>query len=164
MCNLTARWNVRHLAMSIAVALTALVGALMPFSPAHAAFGSNQTVYLQLTANDGYGTQLARLNGTIAFDNGNQKYRYSLRLCWQNAYPAPNLRVYVNDSSSSVPAQTGTSSESGCQMVLLYSHTVNYGSTVRNVHFTVTGGWFDRFDHQYHMRTDYTYTYDNPYN
>ncbi|GGO14520.1 hypothetical protein [Microbispora bryophytorum] len=44
----------------------------------------------------------------------------------------------------------------------MYSGEVNFGSTVRNVRFDVTGGWFGSTGHQ--MRTKSTGTYDNPYN
>ncbi|GAB3900021.1 hypothetical protein GCM10027612_60960 [Microbispora bryophytorum subsp. camponoti] len=78
------------------MAIAAMAAALLPLSPAHAAYGADQPVYLQLTSNDGNATQLALLDGTVAFDDGNTKYRYSLRLCWQHAYPAPYFMINVN--------------------------------------------------------------------
>lgn len=40
---------------------------------------------------------------------------------------------------------------------------MNFGSTVSNVRFDVTGGWFGS-NGQYQTRTKSTGTYDNPYN
>ncbi len=161
---MSARWKARRLASSTAIAATALAGALLPVSPAHATFGTDYQVYVNLISNDGYGTPLARLEGTVAFDNGNKKYRYSVQLCWQNAYPAPNTTIVVNGTSTTWPSYTGQGTPtSGCQQVLLYSGTVNFGSTVRNVRFDVTGGWFGT-NGQYMMRTKQGYTIDNPYN
>ncbi|GIH46638.1 hypothetical protein [Microbispora rosea] len=148
---------------SIAMAVAATAAALVPLSPAHAAYGADQPVYLQLVSNDGYATQLALLDGTVAFDDGNTKYRYSLRLCWQHAYPQPYFTINVNGTSTASPTQTGPTSMSGCQQAYLYSGEVNFGGTVRNVRFDVTGGWFGS-NGQYQMRTKSTYTYDNPYN
>ncbi|MEV7804231.1 hypothetical protein AB0O28_14920 [Microbispora sp. NPDC088329] len=147
---------------SIAAAIVAMTAALLPLSPAHAAYGPDQPVYLQLVSNDGNATQLALLEGTVAFDDGNTKYRYSLRLCWQHAYPSPYYSTYVNGSYFSGPV-TGSSSASGCQSVSYSSGEVNYGGIVRNIRFDVTGGWFGS-NGQYQMRTKSTATYDNPYN
>ncbi|MGI5156526.1 hypothetical protein [Microbispora sp. CA-102843] len=160
---MTARSRGRRLTTSIAIAIASMAAALLPLSPAHAAYGSDQPVYLQLLSNDGNGTQLALLEGTVAFDDGNTKYRYSLRLCWQHAYPAPSFLINVNGTSTASPTWTGSTSVSGCQQAHLYSAEVNFGSTVRNVRFDVTGGWFGT-NGQYMTRTKSTATYDNPYN
>ncbi|TQS13634.1 hypothetical protein [Microbispora hainanensis] len=158
-----ARSRGRRLTTSIAMAIAATAAALLPLSPAHAAYSADQPVYLQLVSNDGNATQLALLQGTVAFDDGNTKYRYSLTLCWQHAYPAPSFRVVVNGTSTSWPTQTGSTSLPGCQQTAVYNSEVNFGSTVGNVRFDVTGGWFGS-NGQYQTRTKSSYTYDNPYN
>ncbi|WP_182905893.1 hypothetical protein [Microbispora sp. H13382] len=160
---MTARSTGRRLTASFAMAIGAIAAALLPLSPAHAAYGPDQPVYLQLVSNDGNATQLALLDGTVAFDDGNTKYRYSLRLCWQHAYPQPYFTINVNGTSTAWPTQVGPTSMPGCQQAYLYSAEVNFGSTVRNVRFDVTGGWFGS-NGQYQMRTKSTGTYDNPYN
>lgn len=162
-CELFARSRGRRLTTSIAAAAAALAAALLPLTPAHAAYGADQPVYLQLVSNDGNATQLALLEGTVAFDDGNTKYRYNLRLCWQHAYPAPTFSIYVNGAYSSGPFGPGGSSAAGCQYATWTSAEVNYGGIVRNVYFSVTGGWFGS-NGQYSMRTKNTGTYDNPYN
>ncbi|KAA9377648.1 hypothetical protein F5972_18730 [Microbispora cellulosiformans] len=160
---MTARSRGRRLTTSIAMAIAALAAALAPLSPAHAAYGPDQPVYLGLISNDGTGLELAVLQGTVAFDDGNTKYRYSLSLCWQHAYPAPSFLINVNGTTTNWPTQTGYSSAPGCSQVYLYNAEVNFGSTVQNVRFDVTGGWFGS-NGQYKSRTKSTGTYDNPYN
>jgi len=159
----TTRSRGRRLAASVALAGGAIATALLPTTPAHAAYGPDQPVYVQLVSNDGNATPLARLEGTLAFDSGNTKYRYSLTLCWQSAYPAPSFRVIVNGTTTNFPSSTGTTTKSGCQVTTVYNNEVNFGSTVRNVRFDVTGGWFGT-NGQYQMRTKSSPTYDNPHN
>ncbi|GAA3143464.1 hypothetical protein [Nonomuraea salmonea] len=67
-------------------------------------------------------------------------FRYAVRLCWLHAYPAPNLRIYVNGSTQIWPVSTGTTSTPGCQMTTLYAAEVAHGAAVANVRFEVTGG------------------------
>lgn len=156
---MAARSRVRSL---VAVACAALVTALLPLTPAHAAYGPDQPVLIQLNATDPTNTQLARLEGTVAFDDGDTMFRYSLRLCWLHAYPAPSALVVVNGTTAHWPVFTGTTSTPGCQQTYLYAAEVNTGAVVANVRFDVTGGWFYP-GNQYNTRTK-SYTYDNPYN
>lgn len=152
-------------ARSIAIAIAMFVAAvLLPTTPAHATYGPPQQVYLQLISNDGQGLYLARAEGTVAFDDGNRRYTYSVSVCWQNAYPSPNLNVYVNDVWQNVWPTSGPTAP-GCQGSLsVYSaNDVDHGDTVRNIRFELTGGWFDR-QGQYRSRTKSTPYYDNPFN
>ncbi|MDA0636929.1 hypothetical protein OUY22_26275 [Nonomuraea sp. MCN248] len=158
---MTVRSKGRRPLASIAAALAALAVALLPLSPAHAAYGPDQPVYVQLNATGGYGA-LALLEGTVAFDDGNTRYRYALRLCWQHAYPAPYFQIYVNGANQTWPVDTGSTTAPGCQRVFLYNAEVEFGSTVQNVRFDVTGGWFSSSGYQ--MRTRSSITYDNPFN
>ncbi|WP_433499062.1 hypothetical protein ACQP1K_01505 [Sphaerimonospora sp. CA-214678] len=160
---MAVRSKVRRLTTSTAIAVCALATAILPLTPAHAAYGPDNPVYVQLVSNDGNATQLARLDGTLAFDSGNTKYRYSLRLCWQHAYPAPSFTIVVNGTSTVWPVQTGTTSVAGCSQTFVYNTEANFGSTVRNIRFDVTGGWFYP-GNNYQMRTKSSGTYDNPYN
>ncbi|NUO96490.1 MAG: hypothetical protein HOV96_29770 [Nonomuraea sp.] len=156
---MAARSSVKR---SLAIALAALATALLPLTPAHAAYGPDQPVAIQLNATDPTNTGLARLEGTVAFDDGNTMFRYSLRLCWLHAYPAPQARVVINGTTVHSPVYTGTTYTPGCQQTYLYAAEVNHGAVVGNVRFEVTGGWFYP-GNQYNMRTK-SYTYDNPYN
>lgn len=160
---MAVRPKVRHLATSTAIAVSALATTLLPLTPAHATYGPDKPVHVQLDSNDGYATHLARLEGTLAFDDGNRKYRYSLRLCWEHAYPKPYFTIIINGTSTVWPVETGTTSVAGCQMTFVYNAEADFGSTVRNIRFDVTGGWFDS-GNNYHMRTKSSSTYDNPYN
>ncbi|MFS1304306.1 hypothetical protein [Streptosporangium longisporum] len=139
---------------------------LLPVTPAHAAYGPDQQVYVQVTANDGSGMQLARLEGTVAFDDSNTRYRYSLNLCWQSgSYPQPYFSIKVNGSPAGSPVWTGNTSAAGCQLVALYSADVNVGSAVYNLSFDVTAGWFSSSNgYQHRTRTKSSGIYDNPFN
>ncbi|GIH24065.1 hypothetical protein Aph01nite_23750 [Acrocarpospora phusangensis] len=155
----------RRLTTSIALAVTALAVIVLPATPAHATYGPNQSVYVQVTANDGTGQQLARLEGTVAFDDSNTKYRYALTLCWQNAYPMPSFIIVLNGSTVNYPVLTGYSSATGCQQVTVYDAEATPGITVSNLRFDVTAGWFSSVNGwQYMTRTKSSGTYDNPFN
>ncbi|MBP2705042.1 hypothetical protein JOL79_14595 [Microbispora sp. RL4-1S] len=156
----------RRLATSIALAITASAFTFLLGTPAHAAYGPDQPVYVQVIANDGSGMQLARLEGTVAFDDSNTKYRYSLSLCWQSgAYPQPSFLINVNGSATNSPVWTGTTSAAGCQQVALYSAEASFGGPVYNLRFDVTAGWFSSsHGYQYMTRTKSSGTYDNPFN
>ncbi|GAA0389682.1 hypothetical protein Acor_76850 [Acrocarpospora corrugata] len=155
----------RRLTTSIALAVTALAVTFLPATPAHAAYSADQQVYVQVLANDGSGMQLARLEGTVAFDDSNTKYRYTLSLCWQNAYPQPSFLIKVNGTTTNYPAWTGSTSASGCQQVALYGGENNFGGTVYNLRFDVTAGWFSASNgYQYMTRTKSSGTFDNPFN
>lgn len=151
-------------ARSIAIAIAMLAAVLLPTTPAHATYGPPQQVYLQLVSDDGQALQLARAEGTVAFDDGNRRYTFNVNVCWQRAYPAPNFDVYINDVWQSVGYSTGPTAP-GCQLTLrVYSaNDVTHGDIVRNIRFQVTGGWFDR-QGQYRSRTKSTPYYDNPFN
>lgn len=156
----------RHAALRalrwIAVAVSVLAAGLLPVTPAHATYGSDQPVYVQVNSNTGPTQALARLDGTVAFDDGNTKFRYSLAMCWQSAYPSPNLQIVVNGSTYLWGSYAGTTSAPGCQQVILYSAEVTHGGVVANVRFDVTAGWFYP-GNQYNSRTR-SWTADNPFN
>ncbi|HEX4815199.1 MAG TPA: hypothetical protein VFV66_20850 [Nonomuraea sp.] len=160
---MTTPSKVRRAVSSVALAVAALVAVLLPAAPAHAAWGPDQTVFINVISNDGYGRQLARLEGTIAFDDGNAMFRYSLQLCWgSGAYPAPSVRFYVNGTTFYGPVGAGETTATGCQRVFLYASQTNVGGLVSNVRIDVTAGWFYP-GNQYNTRTK-SATYDNPFN
>jgi hypothetical protein len=155
----------RRAAGSITIALVALGAILLPVSPAYATYGPDQPVALTVNSNSGPSFTLARLDGTVAFDDGNTKFRYSLRLCWgSGAYPRPHFNITVNGSIGVSPIETGSApAPAGCQLVLfLYNGEHTTATTLTNVTFSVTGGWFYP-GNQYNTRTR-SVTYDNPYN
>lgn len=159
------RSKARNAVSSFAIVIATLVAILMPVTPAHAAYGPDQTVSLTVTSNSGPSITLAQLTGTLAFDDGNTKFRYSLKLCWgSGSYPRPNFYVAVNGSTYLYPAQTGTATApSGCQQYLfLYDGEYTHSTTLANVTLYVTGGWFYP-GNTYNSRTK-SVTYDNPYN
>ncbi|MEU8355897.1 hypothetical protein AB0C27_07770 [Nonomuraea sp. NPDC048882] len=155
----------RRAAGSAAIVIATLVAILMPVTPAHATYGADLPVSITVTSNAGPPLMLAQVTGTVAFDDGNTKFRYSLRLCWgSGSYPRPNLYVSVNGSSTFYPGQTSTSpAPAGCQLSL-YHHDGEYThpSTIANITVYVQGGWFYP-GQTYNSRTK-SLTYDNPYN
>ena len=144
------------------MAISVLAAGLLTVTPAHATYGSDQPVSVQVNSNTGPTQALANLSGTVAFDDGNTKFRYSVALCWQSAYPAPNLWIYINGSTWVSPVYAGSTSRSGCQQTYLYSAEVTHSGVVANVRFDVTAGWFYP-GNQYNSRTR-SQTVDNPYN
>jgi hypothetical protein len=156
----------RHRARGfLVIAFAMLVTTLAPVTPAHATYGPDQTVGLTVNSNAGPSLMLARLEGTIAFDDGNTKFRYNLRLCWgSGAYPQPNLRVTINNGSIGVPliGAGGAPAPPGCQTVSVYAGEYIASTIITNVTFTLTAGWFYP-GNQYNSRTK-SVTYDNPYN
>ena len=145
--------------------IAALAALLLPVTPAHAAYGPDQTVSLTVNSNSGPSLMLAQLTGTVAFDDGNRKFKYSLRLCWgSGAYPRPNFSVSINGSTGFWPTETGTApAPSGCQLYLgLYDGEYTHPTTLANITLNVTGGWFYP-GNTWNSRTK-TVTYDNPYN
>ncbi|GGO00970.1 hypothetical protein GCM10011574_08240 [Microbispora bryophytorum] len=159
------RSKVRRVVSSVAIAIATLAAILMPVTPAHAAYGPDQTVSLTVNSNSGPSLTLAQLTGTLAFDNGNTKFRYALRLCWgSGAYPMPNFHISINGNTALYPTLTSTTTApSGCQVSLfLYDGEYTHSTTVANVTLYVTGGWFYP-GNTYNSRTK-SVTYDNPYN
>jgi hypothetical protein len=161
---LKTRSKARRIPGSIAIAIAALGAILLPVTPANAAYGPDQTVALTVTSNSGPSLTLARLEGTVAFDDASTKFRYSLQLCWgSGAYPMPNFSITINGNVGVAPVQTGTApAPAGCQFVFLYNAENTAPGTLTNVTFAVTGGWFYP-GNQYNTRAK-SVTYDNPYN
>ncbi|SEG77949.1 hypothetical protein SAMN05444920_104547 [Nonomuraea solani] len=159
------RSKARRAAGSVAIVIATLAAILMPVTPAHATYGPDLPVSLTVNSNAGPSIMLAQLTGTLAFDDGNTKFRYALRLCWgSGSYPMPNFYVSVNGSTVFYPGQTGTApAPSGCQLHLfLYNGEYTHSTTITNITLYVTGGWFYP-GNTYNSRTR-SVTYDNPYN
>ncbi|QYC42462.1 hypothetical protein Nocox_24295 [Nonomuraea coxensis DSM 45129] len=146
----------------IALLLAAIAVALLPLTPAQAAYGPPSPIVLQVNASDG--TQLARVEGTVAFDDGNTRYTYSLVLCRRSSFQAPYVRIYVNgvvhdtlfwNPSTTVPwcFYSGFASP--------HSAEVTYGAVVQNVRFELVGSSFPNNVYKEHRSG---FTYDNPYN
>jgi hypothetical protein len=159
------RSRARRAASSVIIAVATLVAILLPVTPAHATYGPDQPVSITVISNAGPSIMLAQLTGTLAFDDGNTKFKYALRLCWgSGSYPRPNFYVSINGSTPFYPTQTGTAAAPpGCQLSLsVYDGEYTHSTTVTNITLYVTGGWFYP-GMTYNSRTKST-TYDNPYN
>ncbi|MFS1299751.1 hypothetical protein [Streptosporangium longisporum] len=140
------------------------VSALLPLTPAHAAYGT--PIPVSMAVYGGWnGTQLlARVDGTIQFDDANQKYQYHLSLCRVSSFVGPNVRVLVNNVYKSTLYWNGGSPTAQCPasyIATAHSAEVDNGSTVHNVTLTLVGSDFNA--NVFRERTE-TWTYDNPFN
>ncbi|WP_204044981.1 hypothetical protein [Acrocarpospora phusangensis] len=139
----------------------AVAALVVPVAPAHATYGSDMTVNIDVW---GQGVKLSGAYGTIAFDDGNAKYRYSIAMCWQSSYTRPNLFASVNGG-----ARTYLYLGGGTQVTIpqcqnpayLISGEVTPGGTVNNVTLTVDGVRFNPPNSTYHTNSAF---YDNPFN
>ncbi len=140
------------------------VAALLPLTPAHAAYGAPIPVSMAVYGGP-TGTQLlARVDGTMQFGDGNMKYAYNLELCRVSSFVAPHVKVFVNGVHKDSLFWSGGSSTALCPS--FYTATalaaeVDNGSTVVNVALTLVGSDFN--NNVYRERTK-TATYDNPFN
>ncbi|MEW9528705.1 hypothetical protein [Microbispora sp. NPDC049125] len=141
-----------------------VVAALLSVTPAHAAYGAPQPVSMAVYGGPTGSQLLARLDGTVQFDDGNTKYLYNLELCRVSSFVAPHVSVYVNGVYKNTLYYSGGSSTALCPA--FYTATplaaeVDNGSTVMNLTLTLVGSDFN--NNVYRERTR-TATYDNPFN
>jgi hypothetical protein len=149
---------------SAAIALVAAIAALLPLTPAHAAYGAPIPVSMAVYGGWNNSQLLARLDGTLQFDDGNSKYKYNLELCRVSSFVAPRVNVYVNGAYKNTLYYNGGSSTALCPS--FYTATalaaeVDNGSTVVNVTLTLVGSDFNNNVFRERGRSG---TYDNPYN
>ncbi|WP_155350291.1 hypothetical protein [Acrocarpospora pleiomorpha] len=133
----------------------------VPVAPAYATYGSNMTVSIDVW---GQGVKLSGAYGTIAFDDGNTKYRYSIAMCWQSSYTRPNLYASVNGGARTslyVGGGTPVTIPQCLYTASLISGEVTPGGTVSNVTLTVDGVRFNPPNSTYHTNSAF---YDNPFN
>ena len=144
----------------LTIALMAAAALVVPTAPAHATYGSDLTVNLDVW---GQGIKLSGAYGTIAFDDGNAKYRYSIAVCWQGSYSRPTLYASVNGAwRTALPGGGTPVTISQCQgQASLLSGEVTPGGTVNNVTITVDGVRFNPPNSTYHTNSAF---YDNPFN
>ncbi|MCK2215856.1 hypothetical protein MF672_018945 [Actinomadura sp. ATCC 31491] len=146
----------------IALLLAAIATALLPLTPAQAAYGPPNPIILQVNAGDG--TLLARVEGTVAFDDGNTRYTYSLVLCRRSSFQAPYVRIYVNGAYRDSLYWNPSTTVPWCQYAGFaspHSAEVDYGALVQNVRFELIGSSFPNNVYKEHHSST---TYDNPYN
>ncbi|WP_066374449.1 hypothetical protein [Herbidospora mongoliensis] len=147
-----------RLSRVLAVALLAVL--VTPVAPAQAAYGSDLPVNIDVY---GQGIKLSGAYGTIAFDDGNTKYRYSIAVCWQGSYSRPTLYASVNGAwRSPLPAGGTAVTIPQCTgQATLLSGEVTAGATINNVAIVVDGVKFNPPNSTYHTNSAF---YDNPYN
>ncbi|WP_030454645.1 hypothetical protein [Herbidospora cretacea] len=148
-----------RLSRIIVIALLAVLAT--PAAPARAAYGTDLPVSIDVY---GQGVKLSGAYGSIAFDDGNAKYRYSIAVCWQSSYSRPTLYASVNGAwRSPLPVSPGTAvtiPQCTGQASLLLGE-VTPGGTVANVTITVDGVKFNPPNSTYHTNSAF---YDNPFN
>jgi hypothetical protein len=131
-----------------------IAAAPVPVTPANSTYGSRLPVTLYVNAEDG--TRLARVEGTLQFDDGKTKYAYSLTVCRYSSLSAPDVKVFVNDAYYDLlPWFVYSGFEA------MFTGEVNYGARLMNVSLQLVGSSFS-------PRNGYTVHYDsvnyeNPY-
>ncbi|RCG33234.1 hypothetical protein DQ384_02030 [Sphaerisporangium album] len=138
----------------------AVAALVVPGAPAHATYGSDKTVSIEVW---GQGVKLSGAYGTIAFDDGNAKYRYSIAVCWQASYTRPNLYASVNGGPRTTLSTSGTpvTIPQCLYTASLVTAEVTPGGTVGNVTLTVDGVRYNPPSSTYHTNSA---VYDNPFN
>jgi hypothetical protein len=150
--------------------VAAMVGVtVLPAGPAHAAYGPQfGTVHWQLL--NSAGNQLiGSIDGTLEFDDGNTKFRYSLTMCRQNSFTAPYANVFVNGtfSFSLNPAYTGMPGCGGATALGgVVTGEVETGSLVHNVTVQFNGSYYGSGPNGYMVweQRQRNILKDNPYN
>ncbi|WP_062429881.1 hypothetical protein [Herbidospora daliensis] len=146
-----------RLSRFLAIALLAVLA--IPAAPAQAAYGADLPVHIDVY---GQGVKLSGAYGSISFDDGNTKYRYSIAVCWQGSYSRPTLYASVNGAWRSPLSGTSTAvSIPQCtgQATLVSGEAT--GGTIANVSIVVDGVKFNPPNSTYHTGSAF---YDNPYN
>ncbi|WP_380807634.1 hypothetical protein [Sphaerisporangium aureirubrum] len=148
---------------SLSLALVAFAALLLPVTPAHATYGAPFTVWAEIYGNGG-STQLARLDGTLQFDDGNTKIYYNLELCRRSSFTGPQVKVYVNNTFVTSLYWSGGYSTAVCPSFYTatpLSAELTYGGTIYNVSLILVGSEFP--NNVYTERTKRR-DYDNPFN
>lgn len=83
----------RRVAIGIAAIAAMAAPAVLAASPAHAAWGTQYSVSLQV---NGAGQTLGYASGWVQFDTGGNTTRYEFTVCRQSSYTPPDLEVAVN--------------------------------------------------------------------
>jgi len=131
----------------LVVGIATLVATSVPLAPAHATYGAQQPIHLQLFSPTAQ--QVGLLDGWIQFDDGNLQFRYSLTITRQSSFTQPFVDVFVNGTF--VVQWTGSVTDER-----------TFASTVVNVRFVFHGSSFTGpGNFREHVKT---VTYDNPYN
>ncbi|WP_155341308.1 hypothetical protein [Acrocarpospora corrugata] len=145
----------------LAIALLTVAALVAPSAPAHAAYGSDQSANIDVW---GQGIKLSGGYGTIAFDDGNTKYRYTIAICWQSSYSRPTLYASVNGAWRTIISTGGGTAVTIPQCsnpASLVSGEVTPGGTINNVSLIVDGVRFNPPNSTYHTNSSF---HDNPFN
>lgn len=139
----------RRLLLALAAVAALTAPAVLAGSPAHAAWGAQYPVAIQVTGN---GQQLGYATGWVQFDTGGDTFQYSITVCRQSSYTPPNLRVAVNAQTPGNPSGTtvathytspsgpwGTAPCYGMSQTVTGQHTF---AGHRNVYFVLSGNTF----------------------
>jgi hypothetical protein len=165
-----SKFRTRLVTRLLATAAAAIGVTVLPAAPAHATYGPQfGTVHWQLL-NSGGNQLIGSIDGTVEFDDGNTKFRYSLTMCRQNSFSAPYARVFVNGtySFSLYPAYTGMPSCTGGATAIggVVTGEVETGSLVRNVTVEFNGSYYGSGPNGYMVweQRQRSILKDNPYN
>ena len=146
----------------LVIAFAMLATTLVPATAAHATYGPDDPVFLEAYSPNG-SIKLAGAYGTIAFDDGNTKFRYSIILCRESSYTEPNLRFIVNDTTQYGATWAGRVVTPLCKFpATQLAGEVDHGSIVRKVKVQLDAIYFDFPNTAVPVIKDTPY--DNPFN
>jgi hypothetical protein len=158
-----SKFRTRLVKRLLATAAAAAIGVtVLPAVPAHATYGpQNGIVHLQLL--DSVGSHIGSIDGTVEFDDGNTKYRYSLTVCRQSSFTAPFAYVYVNGAYQFplLPSYTALPACGGALGGVVSGEVVS-GSVVQNVTVEFHGSSYG-YPAGFEQRQK-SVVKDNPYN
>lgn len=144
----------QRLAGALATAAAVSGTVLAAPAPAHAAWGTTETLSMQATGTNGFSsTDVGSANGWVQFDDGGTTFRYSLTICRQSGYVWPRLEIDVNAwenlgtwygtylDSVSMPSGTPVSTCYGGGDTVTGTETTTHPW---DVEFILSGGYFNQ--------------------
>lgn len=145
---------------SLLLVLAALAALILPAAPAHATWGTQLPLTLQIRHyyQTGNSVQVGYVNGTVQFDDGGSALRYNLTFCRQSSYILPYMTINVNTYwaggrkfstfiTNVYPPYTGFTNGSPCYSTTGTAVGEFTSPNFSNVEFLVYGSTFDGSSH-----------------
>ena len=141
----------KRLLTSLAVVFALIATAFVSAAPAHAAYGAQLPVDVQVSA---YSQNVGMVTGWVQFDDGRTSFRYDLAFCRESSFAAPTLEIHVNNALYRTIYHSGGGSMTPCRFAMGVAQTENYGSPVSSVQFIVIGSSFNQNVYRTHRSSN----------